>query len=122
MDYQWWPGQPVFEVSVTGGVANREQAFNLAKTMVDQIEGSGYPHVIVILDLSDLGQSPSAAALLGGALPETPKIEHMILINAPLLMRLAASAFVHLRDKLHFVKNRSQADAKAQTLLFRLPK
>jgi hypothetical protein len=79
MNYRWWEGQPVLEVNVTGGISNREEAFELAKSMVDQIESSGYRQVVVILDLTELGRSPSAAALIGGNLPETLKIEHLVM-------------------------------------------
>lgn len=121
MENQWWADQPVLEVKVTGGISSREQAYQLTKSMVDDIETSAYPHVIVILDLSSLGQSPSAAALLGGNLPETLKIEHLVLIKAPFLFKMAAMPFAHLRDKLHFVDNPAQAKAKATQLLPRLP-
>ena len=117
MDYQWWEGQPVLEVNVKGGISNRDEAFNLAKSMVDQIEQSGYPHVIVILDLSDLGRSPSAAALIGGNLPETLKIEHLVMVNAPGIFRIVTMPFRHLRNKLHFVSSQADAAEKARSLL-----
>ncbi|MEP7289025.1 MAG: hypothetical protein ABI947_24995 [Chloroflexota bacterium] len=120
MEHQWWPGQPVLEVNVQGSIANREQAYALSKSMVDQIEGSNYKHVIVILDLTALGQSPSAAALLGGNLPETLKIEHLVMINAPGLFRFATMPLVHLRHKLHFVNSAAAAKAKATELLPKL--
>lgn len=122
MENRWWPGQPVLEVTVNGTIANREQAFALTKSMVDSIEASDYEHVIVILDLTQLGQSPSAATLLGGSLPETYKIEHLVMINAPMLLRMAAGALIQLRNKLHFVGNANAAKAKATELLPRLPR
>jgi|GEM_PF-1133030 len=122
MENQWWQGQPVLEVAVGGNITTREQAFTLSKTIVDDIEASHYPHVIVILDLSKLGQSPNAASLIGGNLPQTNKIEHLVMINAPMLFRMATMPLVHLRDKLHFLGNPAAAKVKAQELLPRLPK
>lgn len=122
MHHEWWPDQPVLEVEMSGSIATRDQAYQLTKSMVDEIEASGYPHVIVILDLTALGQSPSASSLLAGSLPETMKIEHLVMINAPQLFRLAAMPFFHLRNKLHFVDGETAAQAKAKSLLPRLPK
>ena len=121
MENRWWPDQPVLEVRVAGSITTREQAVALTKSMVDSIEASHYAHVIVILDLSALGQSPSAATLLGGNLPETNKIEHLVLINAPFLFRMAGSAVPTLRGKLHFEGNDPAAQAKARSLLPKLP-
>ncbi len=117
MAHQWWPNQPVLEVSVNGNIANRDQAHAITKSMVDDIEASHYRHVIVILDLSALGSSPSATALLAGNLPETMKIEHLIMVNAPGLFRLATMPFVHLRNKIHFVRSSKEAMEKADALL-----
>jgi hypothetical protein len=122
MDYKWWTAQPVLEVTVEGGIETREEAFDLAQSMVAQIEQSGYKHLIVILDLTSLGQSPSGAALLGGNLPKTYKIEHMVLINAPHLLRLATMPIFKLRNKLHFVTSSDEAYRKTNDLLKRLPK
>ena len=122
MRHEWWPAQPVLEVEVNGAISTRAQAYELTKTMVDDIEQSGYPHVVVILDLTSLGQSPSATTLLAGSLPETLKIEHLVMVNAPQLFRLAAMPFIHLRNKLHFVSSLSAGRAKATDLLVRLPR
>jgi hypothetical protein len=122
MEHQWWPDQPVLEVAVQGSIANRDDAYQFTKSMVDEIEGSPYRHVVVILDLSALGNSPSAAALLAGNLPETLKIEHLILIRASMLFKLAAMPFAQLRNKIHFVGSQNEAKAKADQLLSRLPK
>ncbi len=122
MDNQWWPGQPVLQVMVDGKIENRDQALALTKSMVDDIEASNYAHVIVILDLSALGGSPSAAALLGGNLPETFKIEHLVMVRAPFLLRMAGAGFPQLRGKLHFVDNAAAARTKATELLPKLPK
>ncbi len=121
MQHQWWPDQPVLEVAVQGSISNRDEAYQFTKSMVDQIEASHYRHVIVILNLTALGSSPSAAALLAGNLPETLKIEHLIMIGAPMLFRLAAMPFAHLRNKIHFVGSESEAKTKANQLLPRLP-
>jgi hypothetical protein len=121
VEYRWWPNQPVLTVTLRGGISNREQAYALAKTIVDQIEGSGYPHVIVILDLTDLASSPAAAALLAGAIPETLKIEHLIMIKAPGLLRLATLPLIQLRGKLHFVDSAEAANSKSSELLPKLP-
>ena len=118
----WWPGQPVLNVTVTGTIANRDQAYTLAQSMVGALESSEFKHVIVILDLTALGGSPSAAVLLGGSLPPTNKIEHLVLINAPGMFRMAALGMIHLRNKLHFVGNAADAIRKASELLPRLPR
>jgi hypothetical protein len=118
----WWPGQPVLNVTVTGSIANRDQAFALAKSMVDELEASAYKHAIVILDMTALGGSPSAAVLLGGSLPPTNKIEHLVMINAPGMFRMATMGMFHLRGKLHFVGNTAEAKQKATELLPRLPR
>lgn len=117
----WWPGQPVLSVTVIGTITNRDQAYTLAQAMVGALEASAYAHVIVILDLTALGGSPSAAVLLGGSLPPTNKIEHLVLINAPGMFRMAAMGMLHLRGKLHFVGNAADAKRKATELLPRLP-
>jgi hypothetical protein len=122
MEHEWWPGQPVLEVAVKGAIANREQAYQFTKSLVDEIEASAYRHVVVILDLSALGSSPSAAALLAGNLPETMKIEYLIMVRAPMLFRLAAMPFAELRNKIHFVGSQSEAKTKADDLLARLPR
>src|SRR5262245_20222577 len=122
MEHEWWPDQPVLDVAVKGSIANRDQAYQFTKSMVDEIEASRYRHVVVILDLSDLGKSPSAAALVAGNLPETLKIEHLILIRASMLFRLAAMPFAQLRNKIHFVGSHDEANTKANQLLARLPK
>ncbi|MHB8626954.1 MAG: hypothetical protein ACYDBJ_22245 [Aggregatilineales bacterium] len=116
----WWPGQPVLNVQVQGTIANRDQAYTLAQSMVGALEASAYAHVIVILDLTALGGSPSAAILLGGNLPPTNRIEHLVLINAPGMFRMAALGMIHLRNKLHFVGNAADAKRKATELLARL--
>ncbi len=121
MNYQWWAGQPVFEIHAQGNIQTREEALKLTKTMVDAIEASSYMHVVVLLDLTGLGQSPATAALLSGSLPATDKIEHLILVNAPMLMRMAAMPFVQLRDKIHFVSSFSDAQSQARTLAAQLP-
>jgi hypothetical protein len=122
MQHQWWPNQPVLEVKIEGNIADRDQAFSVTKQMVDDIESSKYRHVIVILDLTALGQSPSAAALLAGNLPQTYKIEHLVMINAPSLFRVATMPLFTLRNKLHYVGSDSEANKKANELLPRLPK
>lgn len=122
MNYNWWAEQkPVLEVAVEGAITSRDQAFTMAKGIVDQIESSTFPHVVLIWDLSKMGNAPSAAALLGGALPQTNKIEHLVMINAPMAFKLAAMPMFHLRNKLHFVDNAAQATAKARELLPKLP-
>ena len=122
MEPKWWPNQPVLEVKIEGNITDREQAFGITKQMVDDIESSKYSHVIVILDLTALGQSPSGAALLAGNLPQTYKIEHLVMINAPSLFRVATMPLFHLRNKLHYVSSQSEANEKARDLLPRLPK
>jgi len=117
----WWPDKPVLEVKVEGNITSREQAFTLSEEVVNQIEASGYQHVIVILDLTPLGQSPTGAALLGGNLPKTYKIEHLILVNAPGVLRIATIPLFQLRNKLHFVDSEVVAHDKAVQLLARLP-
>jgi len=123
MEYKWWPDQKaVLEVAVEGEIKTRDQAFEMAKGIVDQIEASTFPHVILVWDLSKMGNAPSAAALLGGALPKTNKIEHLVMVNAPGGFKLAAMPLFHLRHKLHFVDTGAQASAKARELLPKLPK
>lgn len=118
--YHWWPNQPVLEVHLTGAIDNREQAYSVASTVVREIEASVYPHVVVILDLTALKKSPSAVALLAGSLPETIRIEHLILIGAPALARIATLPFKDLREKIHFV-SRADTPSLASQLLPRLP-
>jgi hypothetical protein len=118
----WWPEQPVLNVTVTGTITNRDQAYSLAQSMVRQLEASAYAHIIVILDMTALGGSPSAAVLLGGSLPPTNKIEHLVLIKAPGMFRMAALGMIHLRNKLHFVGSSEDAKRKATELLPRLPR
>jgi hypothetical protein len=77
----WWPDKPVLEMTVRGSITDRTQAFALAEGIVDQIESTKYSHVILVLDLNELGRSPSAAVLLGGALPETNRIEHLVMMK-----------------------------------------
>jgi hypothetical protein len=120
MEHKWWPNQPVLEVKIEGNIADRDQAFGFTKQMVDAIEALPYRHVIVILDLTALGQSPSGAALLAGNLPQTYKIEHLVMINAPGLFKVATMPLFHLRNKLHYVSSQSEATAKANALLPRL--
>ncbi len=120
MEPKWWPNQPVLEVKIEGNITDREQAFGITKQMVDDIESSKYSHVIVILDLTALGQSPSGAALLAGNLPQTYKIEHLVMINAPSLFRVATMPLFHLRNKLHYVGSQSEANKKANDLLPKL--
>jgi hypothetical protein len=117
----WWQDEPVLEVTLNGSIENREQAFRLTQVIVNAIEASPYQHVVVILDLSKLGQSPTAASLLAGNIPETLKIEHLVMINAPLLIRMAVTPFVHLRGKLHFEGSARAAEQKAEALRKRLP-
>ncbi len=120
MEPKWWPNQPVLEVKIEGNITDREQAFGITKQMVDDIESSKYSHVIVILDLTALGQSPSGAALLAGNLPQTYKIEHLVMINAPSLFRVATMPLFHLRNKLHYVGSQAEANKKANELLPKL--
>ena len=120
MQHKWWPDQPVLEVKIEGSIADRDQALGITKQMVDDIEASKYQHVIVILDLTALGQSPSAAALLAGNLPQTYKIEHLVMINAPGLFKVATMPLFSLRNKLHYVSSQSEATTKANALLPRL--
>jgi hypothetical protein len=122
VENQWWSGQPVLQVTVSGKIDNRDQALALTKSMVDDIEASSYAHVIVILDLTALGGSPSAAVLLGGSLPQTYKIEQLVMVKAPFLFRMAGAGFPQLRGKLHFVDQVSDARTKATELLSKLPK
>jgi hypothetical protein len=122
LHHEWWPEQPVLHITINGSITQREQAFALATLIVDSIEASGYAHVIVILDMTALGQSPSATALLAGNLPETMKIEHLVMINAPGMFRMATMPLLHLRHKLHYVTAAAAATTKAQELLPRLPK
>ena len=121
MEHEWWPDKPVLEVKVEGKIDNREQAFALSAQVVDQIEKSMYKHVIVVLDLTALGQSPTGAALLGGNLPRTHKIEHLVMINAPAVLRIATVPLFKLRHKLHFVDGGTAAHDKAIQLLAKLP-
>jgi hypothetical protein len=121
MKYHWWREQPVLEIIIDTTINTRDEAYQISKLMVDQIEESGYPHVIVILDLSPLKSAPSATTLLSGSLPETLKIEHLILVNAPTLFRFAVLPFAHLRDKIHFVSSSDLAHEKTFALLPQLP-
>jgi hypothetical protein len=116
----WWQDEPVLEVKLNGSIENRDQAFRLTQVIVNAIEGSSYQKVIVILDLSALGKSPSAAALLAGNIPETFKIEHLVMVNAPMLIKMAVMPFVHLRGKLHFESNQRAAEQKAESLRKRI--
>ena len=122
IEHAWWPNQPVLEVKVNGSITTREQALALTKGMVDEIEAAVYNHVIVILDLSGLVNSPAAGGLLAGSLPQTYKIEHLVMINAPGMLRMATMPLIQLRNKLHFLGNTADAKRKATELLPRLPK
>jgi hypothetical protein len=122
LEHKWWEGRPVLEVTVEGGISTREEAFTLADTIVTQIEQSVYRHVIVILDLTSLGGSPSGATLIGGNLPKTLKIEHLIMVNAPSLLKVVTMPLFMLRNKLHYVESRAEANKKANDLMPRLPK
>lgn len=119
--HSWWPEKPVLELPVVGSIASREQALATTQAMVDDIEASSYKHVIVILDLSKMERSPSATALLAGALPKTDKIEHLVIVGAPFLFKMAAAPLVHLRNKIHFVDNAEAGRSKATGLISKLP-
>ena len=122
IEHAWWPDQPVLDVRVNGAITTREQALALTQGMVNEIEAVAYVHVIVILDLSGLVNSPAAGALLAGSLPQTYKIEHLIMINAPGMLRMATMPLIQLRNKLHFMGSMADARRKATELLPRLPK
>lgn len=113
----WWQDQPVLEVKVNGSIENRDQAYQLTKTIVDAIEASNYKQIVVTLDLTALGQSPSTATLLAGNIPETFKIQHLVFVNAPMLIRMAVVPLLHLRGKLHFEGSAAGAERKAESLL-----
>lgn len=119
-ELSWWNNQPVLAVKVANNIANREQAYKVAQAMIGQLEASDYKQVVVILDLTALGQSPSAAVLLGGNFPKTDKIEHLIMINASWFVRLATMPMLELRNKLHFVSTPKEAQDKANELLLKL--
>lgn len=116
----WWQDEPVLEVQLNGSIEHREHAFKLTQVIVNAIEASSYQKVIVILDLTAMGQSPSAATLLAGNIPETFKIEHLVMVNAPMLIRMAVMPLVHLRGKLHFEGSPRAAEQKAELLIKRL--
>ena len=122
IEHAWWPDEPVLDVRVNGAITTREQALALTQGMVNEIEAVAYVHVIVILDLSGLVNSPAAGALLAGSLPQTYKIEHLIMINAPGMLRMATMPLIQLRNKLHFMGSMADARRKATELLPRLPK
>jgi len=122
IEHAWWLNQPVLEVRVNGAITTREEAYALTQGMVTEIESVSYPHVIVILDLSGLVNSPAAGGLLAGSLPQTYKIEHLVMINAPGMLRMATMPLIQLRNKLHFLGNSVDAKRKVTELLPRLPK
>lgn len=122
IEHSWWPEQPVLAVTVKGAITTRDEALALTQRMVTEIERASYAHVIVILDLTGLVNSPAAGALLAGSLPQTFKIEHLVLVNAPGMLRMATMPLIQLRNKLHFLGSIADARRKATELLPRLPK
>jgi hypothetical protein len=116
----WWPEKPVLEARISGAIKDRNEALDNVKTMVAQLEQCPYQQVIVVIDLSELGNSPSAGALLATSLPQTNRIAHLVFIKTPPLFRMAALPLLHLRDRLHFMDNATAAKDKIAQLLPKL--